>query len=98
MMKLPTGAMAGVQQLCGLLERLVVRRLGRRVELPGAGELAVDAFLGHQLLDHVDRLGVGVVEPRSGLEAELVHGLPDADRHARGGHAAVSPRRARPTE
>ena len=87
---------ATVQQLRGLRESLVVRGLGREVELAGACEVAVDPLLGHQLLHEVDRFGVGAVEPCRGLEAQLVHCLPDADRHASGGHAPVATRSAEP--
>jgi hypothetical protein len=89
-------AQPGGQQLVGLLESLVVGRLGGQVELPGTGEVAVDAFLRHELLDQVDRLGVGAVQPGRPLESQLGHRLPDADRHARRRHAAVAARRAEP--
>jgi hypothetical protein len=74
----------------GLLECLVVRRFGREVELAGACEVAVDVFVYHQLLDEVDRLGVGPVQPHRGVETQLGHRVPDADRHAGGRHATVA--------
>ena len=81
---------SGVQQLGGLLESLEVRRLGRKDQLAGAREVAVDAFLRDELLDQVDRLAVRAVQRRRLVEAHLVHCVPDADRHAGGRHAAVA--------
>ena len=88
------GVNAAVQLLEAGAQAGDMRRLRGELQLAGAAEVAGDVLFGNDILDHVDRPVIGLVDPARAFGPEVRFGFAKPMSHAIVQVAPVAPRSA----